>query len=55
MRSNYNVIPKWFSGNQLLPSMANSIEINLKKKAPLNVNQKSLEMSPATKKENWEL
>ena len=51
MGGDYNVVPEWFSENQLPPSMVNSSETDLKKKASLNQNQKSPQIiSPVAKK-----
>ena len=48
---NFNLVPKWFSVNQLSLSMANSSETDLKKKIITKQNKKSpLIMSLVTKK-----
>lgn len=42
----------WFSGNQLLPSMTNNTETDLREKASLKQRQKSLRiMTPMAKNE----
>lgn len=55
MRGNYDVVPKWFSKNQVLSSMGNSSEIDLKKNASLKQNQNSPQIMPAVakKKKGW--
>lgn len=53
VRKDYNLVPKWFSGNQRPPPMANSSEIDLKKKASLKQSRKSLQIiSPIVSKTN---
>ena len=42
MRRNYSGVSLWFSGNQLLPSMTNNTETDLREKASLKQRQKSL-------------
>ena len=53
VRKDYNLVPKWFSGIQRPPSMVNSSEIDLKKKASLKQSRKSLQIiSPIVSKTN---
>ena len=50
VRRNYSGVPMWFSGNQLLPSMTNNTETDLREKASLKQRQKSLRiMTPMAK------
>ena len=50
MRRNYSGVPLWFSGNQLLPSMTNNTETDLREKASLKQRQTSLRiMTPVAK------
>ena len=50
VRRNYSGVPRWFSGNQLLPSMTNNTETDLREKASLKQRQKSLRiMTPMAK------
>ena len=55
MRRNYDVVPKWFSKNQMLSSMGNSSETDLKKNASLKQNQNSPQIMSAIakKKKGW--
>ena len=55
MWRNYDVVPKWFSKNQMLSSMGNSSETDLKKNASLKQNQNSPQIMSAIakKKKGW--
>lgn len=50
MRRNYDVVPKWFSKNQMLSSMGNSSETDLKKNVSLKQNQNSPQIMSAIAK-----
>ena len=51
VRGDYNVVPKRFSENQVSPTIGNTSENDLKKKASPEQNQKSPQiMSPVAKK-----
>ena len=51
MRENYNGVPIWFSGDQMPPSMKNSSETYLKKKAKSKKQNLKI-MLPVAKNKN---